>query len=257
MAYRINFVGLVNFFDQGDKGLRLLLPDGTKPENPKIPPHFAEIFVLQSQKSHSKNWEPPVDDFQKDLNKIGVQRFVIDPSSTITISGLEPPANGKAAVKSDGFKNVPLLKVLEPNIDIDPPEAKTVAQIPVAAGTLDSFVFGAGSVVAQLTLERKDELVITAQPGDKILTLKKGAEIVIANTSRPGSPKPEKPEDSHFRLYGLLDKHGNSADLNEPHASDQLEQIPSAHPYLSFLRDASGEFPMPGCSVTGCCECLA
>lgn len=255
MGYIVDFVGLINFFGDSSDEKLLLLPDGTNPADPRIPPHTANIFVIDPQVADSTNWPEEPDPITQHIN---VARFAINTPSTITFSGQEATGKrGSLAISRDDVL-VPRLKAIDDKIDIQPEDAATIAQIPINTGTLSAFLLGKGSIVAQLTVKYNDLLTITATPANggppKTLILRDGAEIVIANTSKIGDPKP--PEDvSHFSLYGQLDRKRDGSRLVEPTPSTDLDQMPSAHPYIAFLRDSEGHLPMPGCSVSNCCHC--
>ncbi|HEY0158451.1 MAG TPA: hypothetical protein VGF28_14305 [Thermoanaerobaculia bacterium] len=252
MSYRINFVGLVNFFDRGTDGKLLLLPDGREPTL-NIAPHRASIVVLRSQvRRDLSDWAAEPDD---QLAPFLVDRYAISEKATISISGLEP---GEAAGTLDttGWDGkVPLLRQIDETLEIVPENA--VVQIPVARGRLEAYSLGNGSTVGQLTVAHEGAVMVTATSREsdvvRTLVLRDGAEIVISNISNPLAPaRDPKSEISHFRLYGQLDRHGRSERLETPEKS-KLDQIPSAHPYLAFLRTTEGTFPAPECPVTGCC----
>lgn len=260
MAYTIELVGLVNFYDLGRAGKLLLLPDGRQLAGPdgaqpalNIPPHIASIVVLESQLLANVNWQ-----FENDprLDDIHVRSFLIDPPSVITISGLT--GNGRSSLDSRRWDGVvPMLRDIDGKIEIVPENAATIAQIPVGHGTLEAFFFADDSVVGRLTVDHDDVITITATAPNghlKTLTLLDGSGIVIANLSRRGSvlPRPTERGDSHFKLYGQLDRNRRSTGLGkEPKRDARLQHLPSAHPYLAFIRANEGAFPSPGCSVTG------
>jgi hypothetical protein len=260
MAVKFNLVGLINFFDLGRDGKLLLIPDGTNPPGPgHIPQHFAGIFVLARQVLTHAEW-PSADD-DPDLQQAGVLHLPISEPCTISISGM---SNG-VVESTEHDRLVPVLKRIDPNFDIVPAQAETIAQIPIHQGKFEAFVFGRDSVVSQLTIampaydpvaQQGSVMTIQATAADgstKAFILSDGAEIVIANISKLGTAAGavEHPEDSHFRIYSKLDVARRADGLIEPRPNASLEQIASAHPYLSLLRDRAGEFPSPGCSVTG------
>ena len=92
MGHIIDFIGLINFFDEGAQGKLLLLPDGTQlGQNDPIPPHFADIFVLDGQVENSTKWAPDEDDATA---KVKVSKFSIPKPCTIALSS--QPANARA-----------------------------------------------------------------------------------------------------------------------------------------------------------------
>jgi hypothetical protein len=252
MAIKFDFIGLINFFDRGKEGKLLLIPDGTAPPGPgNIPPHNAGIFVLARQVFTHAEWE---DESGEELQDIGVLNFKIKQPCTISISGV---SKGKVA-SADHDRLVPVLTKIDHDFQIVPEKAATIAQIPIRQGTLKPFLFGKDSVVSQLTMNARRGGFVTIEAAfddgsKKKIVVNNGAEIVIANISDLGTAAgvAERPEDSHFRIYAQLDVDRRSAGLIEPKANASLQQIASAHPYLSLLRDQAGEFPSPGCSITG------
>lgn len=255
MGYIIDFVGLINFFgDTSDEKL-LLLPDGRNPPDNRIPPHFANIFVISPQVVDSSTWAVEADAV---MQSISVSRFAISSPSTITLSAQQANAGRGRLTISQQDALVPRLKQIDQAIEIEPDRAATIARIPINYGTLSAFILGRESVVAQLHVPHNDLLTITATPDDgstpKTLILRNGAEIVLSNTSQIGGPKPAN-EISHFHLYGQLDVNRDGSRLDEPTPSAELDQLASAHPYVAFLRDSEGHIPLPGCSITNCCTC--
>jgi len=259
MAIKFDLIGLINFFDDG-KGKLLLLPDGTNPPGPgDIPKHFAGIFVLARQVLTHAQW-PDADD-DADLKTMGVLHLPITQSCTISISGM----NKGVVSSAEHDRLVPALKKIDRDFNIVPEKAETIAKIPIHQGTLKAFRFGKNSVVSQLTMsmplpdpKNMDAGLMTIQAtatdgSTKKVIIGDGAEIVIANISKLGTAAGavERPEDSHFRIYAKLDVERRADGLFEPDADPSLQQLPSAHPYLSLLRERAGEFPSPGCSVTG------
>ena len=90
--------------------------------------------------------------------------------------------------------------------------------------------------------------MITMTPDDasapKRLVVKDGAENIIANTSKIGTA-PSNPDISHFTLYGQLAVDRDGSRLKEPTPREDLDEIPSAHPYISLLRDRPDQIPLP------------
>lgn len=262
MGYKVIFLGLVNFFDpQTGSGKLLLLPDGRNPANPHIPPHSANIFVIDPQIQDSSQWPAEPDPVCAHIN---VSKFAISTPSTITLSAQEVTGSSSGGgsrgrlntSKQDGL--VPLLKGIDPQFEIDENDVDTIAQIPIIEGELAAFKLADEAVVSQLSVKFDDLMTITMTPDDgsaaKTLILRKGAEIVIGNTSKIGhAPAPD--EVSHFFLYGQLEKHRDGSRLVEPPLNPTLDEISSAHPYIAFIRDSQLAVPLPGCSVTGCCLC--
>jgi len=255
MSYTVDFVGLVNFFDQGDAGKLLLLPDGREPDNDKIPPHFAHVIVLEQQLVDADEWTPDNDPKAKELK---VLKFQIDTPATIWFTG-QGARRGLSTARQDGL--LPLLKKIDPKINILPEQAATIAQIPIDYGTLEAFRIGAHSFCSRLTVDTAAATVVVEMDPDdgsklRTLRLNEGAEVLITNMSALAESAPIE-DVSHFTLYGQLDVDRDGSRLVPPRlrAADALSQLPSAHPYVELIRSSGGAIPAPGCSVTGCCPC--
>jgi len=261
MGYRIDFIGMVNFFDLNPQGRLVLLPNGRTNLPDRVPPHFASFFVEESQFKGSTNW-----DFEQDpvLTHRGIREFPIDTPSKIEITGQgEQAARGSSrdeAEKSELDTSlhahiVPRLREIDPDIRIVPEEAETIAQMPIRYGVLEALMFG-GGIVSRLTVSfDTGSVTITATPddgsGQKSFTVAEGAEIVLSNISDPFEK--HGGEDVHFQLYAKLDKERKRDKLmSEPRLDIVPPRLEMVHPYLKFILGPV-DFPMPGCSNTGCC----
>jgi hypothetical protein len=261
VAIKINFIGLVNFFDQGKDGKLVLLPDG-RTSNMNIAPHYANLTVLAKQVLNDSGWPPEAD---QELTDVFLKRYAISEPMKIAVAGLNPGESSETLDTSEWDGRIPLLRQIDPTLHIDPTEAATIAQMPIARGKLVAYGFGEGSTVGQLTVEvdppmdtnKQRPITITAtnKSGEvKKLVLHDGVEIVLTNLSSvlEREPNPTAKPETHFKIYGQLDVKRRSKKLRTPKAST-LGQIPSGHPYLAVLRETEGNFPAPDCPVTGCC----
>lgn len=262
MAIKINFIGLVNFFDQGKDGKLVLLPDG-RTSKMNIRPHRAKIAVLATQVVNDGEWPP---EENKDLARMMVKRYAIDEPTTLSVEGLNPGEAPGTLDTSEWDGRVPLLRRIDSTLHIVPEKAAAIVRMPVARGRLAAYSFGDGSTAGQLTVDVEpshDEqgtpsitITATLESGAvKKLVLKDGVEIVLTNLSNALElePNPTADPESHFKIYGQLDVDRRSDNLTPPGKSE-LGEIPSGHIYLEILRSRKGNFPAPDCPVTGCCS---
>jgi hypothetical protein len=262
--YTIDFLGLIYFYNLGDEGRLVMLPDGRVPP-PNVQPHSASFFIEESNIVAEPNWWQ-ANPNQK-LKSIHVVEFPIPEPSQITISGMEPAAGNagcwpfKPKFDGTGLTKLNNLNKIDPELDITPEYARTIAQMPIRRGKLESFLFGGGdeedspdaAAVARLTVNgHSGPVTITARTTkgmEKTFTVKNGTEIILSNTSDLFAPHEGK---SHFRLYGRLDKNGKDDKLDPPpDAPSGLRELDSTHPYLLAL-DGVANLGEPGCSVTCC-----
>jgi len=251
-GFKIYFLGLFNFFARSS-GRLVLVPDGRTPDG-NIAPHYAS-FYLETDKTDASGWWPMKPQSQE-LKDIGVGEFPINEPCTITISGVGDnsgcwPIRAKCDVKQHE-KYVFKLPKIDPAIRIVPEKADTIAQIPIRRGTLEIFLFIQQSMVTQLSMPKYEgSITITAETDRgqivKTLVIKAGTDIVLSNTSDPFAD--HTGEDSHFKLYGLLDVHRKSDKLYEPPVPN-IGNLEYTHPYLILLGQF-GQFPPPNCSNSG------
>jgi hypothetical protein len=229
MAYKIDFVGLVCFLNQGDTRLALL-PDGRNPGG-GISPHNASVIIKSGDFVSSDNW-PDFDDSE-------VRTFAIDEPSVLSISGLA--GQGVDATQHD--QNTPRLSN-DGSLVIDPDKAITIARLSIRAGTLQAFQLELG-VVSQLEVDHTGEVIITAtwDGGIRTLTLKEGAEIVLVNLSEDRTGGSD--ETAHFHIYKQLTP-GQTGTVSTPNPDFTiLAELHSDHP---FMKPAFTEFPGRNCS---------
>src|ERR1043166_5033793 len=115
MPYTVQFVGLVCFYREKG-GREALLPDGRNPGG-GIDPHFASIVVRSDSVEEANGWNG-----QADLRR---GTFELDPCS-ISIEGAET-AGALDTSAHDG--KIPQLRALDPNFEIDPDTAETIARV--------------------------------------------------------------------------------------------------------------------------------
>lgn len=255
MSFQIDFLGLIYFFHK-DGGRLVLLPDGRDPE-PGIPKHYASFFLEKAKIVDDSNWWTPIQ--KKKLDQYCLLELPISAPSKLTITGLEPPAAtgcwpfGPRPLDTDREQKLPELKRIDPTIEIVPDKAKTIAQLEIHQGRLETFLFRK-SVVTRLTVpNHSGPITITASGsyGEKTLTLFDETEIVFSNTSDligPDYVEATAYEKSHFRIYANLAVNGDPDKLKEPDPPE-LTAFPSSHPYLRLIPQ---EVPAPGCSNTCC-----
>lgn len=283
MGYRIYFFGLVNFFDLKPEGRLVLLPDGRDASSTGIPRHDAFFVVEKKRVVKCEDWWPGSGGER--LDYFGLIAFPIMCPSKILISGLYemPGASGcwpfAGSDKLDTKKHaylLPRLKEIDPDFNIVPSKAATIAQIPVRRGKLEAFSLNLGlqpeetAVISRLTLKQySGPITITALTDDgvqvKTLTIKEGSELALSNIS--GAPLFDKCEEparfdlpnatsgeNHFRIYAQLDENRKDDKLDEPKLHDDLCELKDEHPYIRYLIANFTDLPGAGCSNTGCCQ---
>lgn len=285
MGYKIYFFGLVNFFDLKPEGRLLLLPDGRAASSAGIPRHDA-FFVLEKKRVvRCDDWWPGSDG--EGLEEFGLIAFPIVCPSKILISGLydQPGASGCWPFgKSDKLNAqkhaylLPRLKEIDPDFNIVPSKATTIAQLPVRRGKLEAFRLKLRiqpkyhAAISRLTLKRHSgPITITALTDDgvqvKTLTIEEGTDLALTNASQAPifeeCPEPARFDlasgatdsaKSHFRIYAQLDEYHKDDKLDEPKLHDDLREVERKHPYIKYLLKRFEQLPGAGCSNTGCCQ---
>jgi hypothetical protein len=239
MSYNVQFVGLVCFLRESG-GRHLLLPDGRDPGD-GIEPHYALIAVAPDAVLRASGWDGD--------EAVTGGTFELPPCS-VTIEGSDVPGSLDAR-EHDGL--LPELRRLDPNFEIDPERAQTIATLHVRQGSLHAYVIPGGSAaISELRVPHDGTIRIRVTPRDgsreRSIELKPGTEIAVANIAKqPYLGGPE--HNGHFRIYEKLSVH--PVFLREPDALPAvLAESPSPH------RIVSGPKPIGltvSCSNTGCC----
>jgi hypothetical protein len=240
MTYKVDFVGLVCFYRE--RGARLaLLPDGREPD-PGIAPHYGTIRVSPDDVLAAEGWEAS--------NELDDGIFVLPPCEVI-IDGASQP--GSLDV-SDHDQRLPQLSQIDPNFEIDPASARTIAKVRIVRGTLRVFQIPEGTaLVSQLEVDHDGPVDITVQPDDgsapRTIRIAAGAEIVIANMAKDGIYQRDRNvHDDHFKLYERLSF--RPVMLNEPDSISAANELSSRHPLFA----ARGPISLyVDCTNTGCC----
>ena len=262
MSFKIDFLGLIYFYNQGN-GRLLLLPDGTAGGD-GIPPHYGSFFLEKRKVIDDTTWQPLPND---DLDAYCVSEYSIQYPSILTINDTDTAARGgclsfgaRGGIQGPHDSQVPHLKDCAPDMNINPKKAKTIAQIPIKQGLLEAFLFE-DAVVSRLTVtDHSGPITITATDanGKKTIVVRDETEIVLSNTSDlAGShgqreKRPERSQTpSHFQLYSQLADDGKPHYLKEPTNLPHLPEFPSSQSYILFLID-EGQVPGADCS-NSCC----
>lgn len=237
MSYKVIFLGLVCFYRE--HGARLaLLPDGRSPGK-GIDPHHGTIRVSEDAILGSSGWDG-------DAIEDGV--FPLSPCEII-VDDVGVPGT---LDKEEHDRRLPQLRQIDPNFEIDPARAQTIARMRIARGTLRARRMPDGeAVVSQLKVDHDGEITITVKPDDgsaeRSIRLRAGTEIMVANMGSNPYDRPRR-NASHFKIYEKLSVRPVS--LTEPPAAPDLPELTSRHPLFT------GRGPISlyvDCSNTGCC----
>lgn len=239
MSYKVQFLGLVCFYREGNTRLALL-PDGRTPGN-GIDPHYATIVVDPDLIEGTTGWD------DVDMDEEGV--FPLSPCR-ISIEGSDAPGT----LDVSGHNGLPQLSQINPDFKIDPDRAQTIARMRITQGRLTAYRMpDAEAAVSELDVPHEGSVTITvkAEKGgspDRTIRVKNGAEIVISNMARDVYKKGEH-RDGHFKIYEKLA--AQPAPLTEPTTiAANLSVLKSNNP---LLRSRKPVGLYVSCSNTGCC----
>lgn len=241
MPYTVQFVGLVCFYRETD-ARQVLLPDGRQPAA-GIEPHVASIEVDPNDVLEIVGWNRSED--------VAHGRYLLPPCS-IDLEGADLQGSLDTSLH-DNY--LPRLAQIDPNFEIDPDRAETIARLRVQRGVLRAFrIPGGSATISQLDLPHDGEIHVQVTPRDgapqRRLRLKPGTEVLIANMAESGYLRntPKSAQDDHFRIYEKLNT--RPARLRAPESIPDVP--PSESQHVMFLRGEpialSGD-----CSNTGCC----
>lgn len=239
MSYSVQFVGLVCFYRE--RGGRLaLLPDGRDP-GPGIEPHDGSIVVDPAAIEEANGWG--------DGEDVQSGTFRLSPCE-ITIDGA---ADAGALNTEEHEGRLPQLRQIDPNFEIDPAKAKTIAKMRIRNGTLTAYLIpGSGTaVMSQLDVDHDGPIDVVVKPDDgsslRTIRLKPGTEIAIANMGRGGYAAEER--DDHFKIYEKLSV--KPVSLTPPTTVADLPRSKSTQALFSKKKMGIGLYT--SCSNTGCC----
>lgn len=240
MSYKVQFVGLICFYR--DRGTRLaLLPDGRTPGE-GIDPHYATIVVDPDSVEQMSGW----DDVDRDEEGV----FPLSPCEVV-IEAADAP--GVLDVTEHEGRLLQLRQI-DPNFEIDPDRAETIARMRINQGKLTAYYIPAGTaIVSQLEVPHDGSVTITVKPDDRAsaqrsIRVKGGTEIAIANMAR-GVYKNGEHRPGHFKIYEKLSV--RPVALTEPtEVAATLTELKSRNP-LFRRREPIGLYV--SCSNTGCC----
>ena len=241
MPYTVQFVGLVCFYRESD-GRQALLPDGRVPAD-GIEPHVATIEVAPGDVLDMTGWNGSED--------AAHGRYLLPPCS-IDLEGVDVAGSLDTSLH-DNY--LPRLAQINPNFEIDPDRAETIARLRVRRGVLKAYrIPGGTATISQLDVPHDGEINVQVTPRDgsqqRQLRLKPGTEVLIANMAETGylmdTPKGER--DAHFRIYEKLS--GQPVTLHVPDSVPDVPPSPSQH--ATFLRGEPIALSTD-CSNTGCC----
>lgn len=235
MPYKVQFVGLVCFLRERG-GRRALLPDGRNPGD-GIDPHYASIVVAPNAVDDAAGWNGDASN--------GTFRL---PPCAISIEGADV-----AGALEAGEHRLPELRAIDPNFEIDPETADTIAQLQLRQGTLKSFrVPGGDALISQLDVPHDGSIQIAVTPKDgspqRTIRLAAGTEIAITNVAGDDIYTAEAEPHGHFRIYERLSVRPVS--LTTPTSTPAAP--PSQSQHVLFMRQTPIGLSHE-CSNTGCC----
>jgi hypothetical protein len=245
MPYTVQFVGLVCFLRE--RGGRLaLLPDGRDPEN-GIAPHFGSIIVAPEAVQNADGWNG--------MNGSKPGNFPLD-GCEVVIESADAPG-----VLDTAGHQLPQLRERNPDFEIDPARAQTVARLHIRQGTLTSHrIPGGEALISQLDVLHDGPISIRVKPDDgsdeRTIILAPGTEIAVTNMGRanmylekrPTAPVAANSPDNHFKIYEKLS--ATPVSLQEPDTVPSATESESRH--VLFSR-RGGISLYTNCSNTGCC----
>lgn len=244
MPYSVQFVGLVCFYREKGGGRQALLPDGRNP-GAGIDPHFASIIVAPGAVENATGWNG-------DSATPGTFSL---PPSTVTLEGVDRPGTLDTKGHDD---RLPQLRRIDPNFEIDPDRADTIARVHIRQGKLTAYrIRGGEAAISQLDVPHDGPIKITVTPRDgspqRTIVLRPGTEVAVTNTAGKSvydaDAEAADRENGHFRIYERLSVRPVS--LTAPvTAQSVLPESPSHHAMFARARAINLTI---NCSNTGCC----
>jgi hypothetical protein len=245
MPYTVQFVGLVCFFRERG-GRRALLPDGRNPDG-GIDPHYGSIVVAPGSIQKIEGWNG--------VEGINAGTFPLEPCE-IVIQEADTP--GLLDTSShDGL--LPQLRQIDPNFEIDPARAQTIAKLRVRQGKLTvRSVPGGTALISQLDVPHDGPIDIVVRPDDgsseRKITLAPGTEIAVANMAHGNLYREARRrgrtngKGSHFKIYEKLS-------VNPVTLADQpnVAPAPQSESKHVLFRSRRAITLYTDCSNTGCC----
>jgi hypothetical protein len=201
--YTVMFVGLTFFKDEGKRGMRVLLPDGSRAKQFGIDPHYASIAAAQDSVLSVSGWKG--EEIETEHSKI---EFYF-PQGKVSLGGADTPGKIDAARQ---MKVLPKLKKINRKFNLDPAGTNAVADMTICQGEFGIYRMpgtpddGTGALVSLLKVPHAQDFTVTVTPRDgsenRTIEFKAGSEIAFVNTSRHAVPT--ESYDRHFEIYGEL-----------------------------------------------------
>ena len=202
MSFIIDFVGLNHFQEQNGSRL-VLLPNGRKFAG--MTPHQANFYIEKARligRPDQQEWWP-LPPLNPTLEAYSLAQFPIKEPVTLEITGLAAPSNGSSPpIESVRMEQLDHLQDLDSKLIVDPPNAKTIAQLTIGQGRFEAFALRSRAPVTRLTSNHTGQIQISARTkGGKIytLTLRDEAEIVLANTPALFTDEPVTRKEKRMR----------------------------------------------------------
>lgn len=241
MPYKVQFLGLVCFYRDGNDR-QALLPDGRDP-GPGIDPHYASILVEPDAVDSGGTSGWPVNaDTERGIYEL--------PPCSISIETADVPGTLDTSAH-DGV--LPQLRQIDPNFEIDPDRAQTIARLSIRQGALSArCVPGGEALMSQLVVPHEGPITVTVTPIDssptRTLRLAPETEILIGNMAKHGVYADNPQVDGHFRIYEKLTF--RTVSLTEPSTIEGAPPPDTDHWYFRIAQPINLSV---SCTNTGCC----
>lgn len=248
-GFDVVFAGLICFAKKPQPVA--LFANGVTPADPTVNPHHPYLIIDPDGKTKEIGWQ----DVDKDLKSLGIYQL---PRCVVEISRATTTISGKLEA-SQHNQNTPLLKDVDPKIEINPMTADAVVRVNLANGTLQALRHPDPpdpqhpddvAIISRLRVENdSNPIIVDIWEGTDItrsLELKANTDIGLVNI---GFPIDVTKTGDHFSIYGALTTSGKIT--GHPTASKNVTVIHSG--YMLFKLNLPIVDGLAMCGTSGCC----